>query len=970
MLNQLKLLFILLFFFPYNVFADGGGNGDRCSSSFIGSRLYYANRAVEKHGNDVELQPQFQDVAAERALVSRWNKPPANVPNRIMSVFPEDVHLINHQMSRPANATTVKLGEAGETVLMARAYYSYSGHRFSTNVAFSSRALTSNLMSMDKPDSKNWLVGEDATAAILYLHGGGTKSTGGHTAETLINHFRSVNIDVVSLDLPWHAEGHREMLPHLEAELKALSAFAQKYIPSTVPLFVWGHSWGSVWAEALMRMTDRPHSEFSFHHSLTGVMIMAPAVDAAPGRSMRDKSEEYQRRIENSKNNLSHLYAPRERFIWPQMVEQGKTNPIPGLFSLLSILNLDQTPPAHRGEKFIPALMVVGKGDPLVYVGFENLFDVYKKLKNVETHFLDELPIKDADPNQLNKVGHLLREYAHPSTNTAIDIKLASDFIAKYIGVKSLDRRNRDLPFSGFISTVQAYANNLAFREYVGSRSYFVTRSTKVYGEVTLARNDVVNEMRPIFADYFFVSARLKRVLEQLISHKNDQEYKDALGEIQKLLQPHFFSRFSNDVIVMQELQRFPVEGDVQVVRQWAEEFLNNEKLINFFNKPASRNKINSLSRKIIGSSDVGTAIAIVKEEQLSKEQEELVVDKLGRIFEMTSILNSVHVPTFESISQRSTYDLKDKDRIEARINGIRNNVESRQVLQSKVTEIGSQLRELRDINTGFLVEVRHHIRIIKEAFAESAMEVPNSLKESIAESQKELDKLVKASDRLGEAVENAFVAEMLRSNDQSLSMNVFNEVISRHTEAINEFARQYENYATHRRHLRRDLIVAIEKGEMGAKFREAVLVIYGVNSGGHKPSVGVRSLYLQLERNIQDMAELEAQLYATKKSLNELNTNYQELFNSLLQLIQLNDPNDVLAKVPNVHIYYSNTIRQMLTRSEAATHLTPQEQREEQLDYVKNSERDFQQIYNKDWKRELKSDRPPLLPTSGAMEL
>ena len=967
MLNRLNLLFILMIFFLTHAVGADDGNG--CRDVFVGSRLYYANRAVEKHGNDVEIQPQFSDVAAERALVSKWNKPPADVPNRIMSVFPEGVHLINHQMSRPANATTVKLGEAGETALMARAHYSYTGRKFSTNVTFSSRALTSNLINMDKPDSKNWLVGEDAVAAILYLHGGGTKSTGGHTAETLINHFKTLNIDVVSLDLPWHAEGHRDMLPHLEAELKALSAFVQKYIPSNVPVFVWGHSWGAVWAEALMRMTDRPHSEFSFHHNLTGVMIMAPAVDAAPGRSMREKLKEYQRRIERSRNELSHLYTPREAFIWPQMVEQGKTSPIPGLFSLLSVVSLDQTSPAHRGEHFIPALMVVGKGDPLVYVGFENLFDVYKGLKNVETHFLDELPIKDSHSSEPIRVGHLLREYADRDTQIPIDIKLASDFIAKQIGVKHLEKRSRDLPFSGFISTVQEYANNLAFREYVGSRNYFVTRSTKVYGEISKARTDVATSLRPFLVEYFFMPTRLKQALEKLAASKSEQEYIDALEEIQTFLQPHFSTKFPQDIV--RGLLRFNMEEEASVVRQWAEEFLKDEQFINFFNQPVSQKRIKSLVRKITEQSpNIGTSIAIVREEQLPKKIERLIVGYLVRIFEMTDILRSTYIPTFESISQRSTYDLKDKSRIEARINSISNNVDSRRLLQSKLEKTSNRLKELRNENMALLTEVRHHIRIIKVAFDESAREIPDSLKEPIIESQKELERLEGVVDQLNEAVENAFMSEMSKSNDPSLSMNVFNEVISRHTEAINEFASQYESFATHRRHLRRDLIVAIEKGEMGEEYKEAVLAIYGVSSGGHRPSVGTRSLYLRLERNIEDMAELEAEYHAVKSSLSELNTNYQELFASLLQLIQLHDSNDVLAKVPQVHIYYSNTIRQMLTRSAAAAHLTPQKQRQEQLDYVRTGENDFQQIYNKDWRRELRSDLPPLLPTSGAMEL
>ena len=981
-----KLLFILLSFFHYNIFSEtiSGSGGNGCRDVFVGSKLYYANQAVQKHANDRDIHSQFTDVLAEQNIVKNWSKPPADVPNRIMNPFPEDVHLINHQLPRPANAITVKLGEAGGTVLMARAYYSYAGRRFGTNVTFSVRALANNLLNMKEPDSKNWLVGEDATAAILYLHGGGTRSTGGHTAEGLVNHFRDFNIDVVALDLLWHAEGHREILPSFEAEIKALSAFAQKYIPSNVPLFVWGHSWGAVWAEALMRMTDRPHSAFSFHHNLTGVMIMAPAVDAAPGQSMSTKLREYQRRIKDSRKNQSHLFAPREGDLRQQMVEQGKINPISSLITTLFILGLDQQLPKHKGEKYVEAVVGVGKGDSQAYRGFEDLFDVYNHLVNVDFHLLDRLPIKDGDPSKYVLVGHLLRDYVSPGTQTPIDIKIASDFIARKIEVEKLKRQGADLPYSNYISIVQEYANNLAFREYVDSHSYFITKKTRVYGDELLPRRTkIVQDVYAAFGHYSYVPRRLQYALEQLVSSKNEQEYMEAMEEIGKLSQPDFVQKISNNPVVIQELRTlydeviswtksdgFYVEIDqAQFVRQWAKRVLNNKKLKRFLNQKAiTIGRRPLLARRIVESPDLETATALVKAEQFPEKVEKLILAKLTEMFIMEDIINGLYVPTFEVIAERSMFNIADKDRIETRISGIRSNVEQRRILQADIEKYFNQLKLLIEVNMNLIKEVRHYIRIIKVAFQESNMEVPDSLREIIDASKEELDRLVDVSDKLNESTENTLTLHDTLKDNKTMSLNAFSEVINKHTEAINAFVRQYEDYAIRRRHLRRDLIVAIEKGEMGREFKEAVLAIYGVGSGGHRPLAGSQSLYLRLERNIEDMAKLESKLYQGRASLHELNVDYQQLFISLLQLIRLYDNNEDIAKIPNVYIHYSDTIKQLLTRSKASDYLNTQEQREEHLGYVKKNERNFQQV-NQDWKKEMNSDLPPLLPTADAVE-
>ena len=427
-------IYILFFLFSISSFAT------ECTDIF-GSKLFYEKKVISQQEQFRALHPNYIDPVKEKKLVELWNKKPPT-PKLLESLLPEDVHFINHQLHQPNAESVVKLAEQGSSV-MARAYYKYQNHVYGTNVVFSTRALIDNLNSHS---GQNWLVGENATAAILFLHGGGSKSSGAHVAGPMVNHFRNYGIDVLSLDLPWHSNGHREFL-RFESEIETLSAFAKKYIPPNIPLFVWGHSWGSVFAEQLMRMTDRPKKEFVFHNNLKGAIILSTAVDSAPGKSRKEKQEEYNKRIQYVRENPTKFKeANEERGFWKTIINDGKISPLGVFYSSGTIFQLDQSPPSHQGRNFIPALMIVGKHDSLVYLGFEKLYKVYENLKNVETHYLEELPyFRDSKNSPMKKVGHLLGDYLDPGTREQIDFFLARKFIAKILVSNSMKPRENKL---------------------------------------------------------------------------------------------------------------------------------------------------------------------------------------------------------------------------------------------------------------------------------------------------------------------------------------------------------------------------------------------------------------------------------------------------------------------------------------------------------------------------------------------
>ena len=399
-------IFILTFLFAFSFFSSAL----YCEEgfNFKRSKLYYAGKVLKSGIIEASrrLFPTFVDPQKERALVDRWNEP-ADAPELFKRLLPDGAYFIKYQQYQAGSPTSVKLGQPGNE-LMVRASYEYGGREFHTNVVFSTRALLSNMRTR-----KNWFAGEDAKAVIIFLHGGGTKSTGAHVAAGQVTHFKKYNVDVVSMDLPWHGQGPREVM-NLESEIGALAAFVQKYIPPHVPVIVKGHSWGSVLAEQLMTMTDRPKKDFLFHENLTAILLFSTAVDPFPEGSPQEKAEAYHKILHDVNHNRQDEIPITERNFWKNIPKDGKTSVIGGWYASGTIFQLDQSLPAHRGREYVNTYVVVGAFDSLVYLGFEGPYNKrYGSLENVvDFNVLRELPYrygKEGDP--LLRVGHLLGDY-------------------------------------------------------------------------------------------------------------------------------------------------------------------------------------------------------------------------------------------------------------------------------------------------------------------------------------------------------------------------------------------------------------------------------------------------------------------------------------------------------------------------------------------------------------------------------
>ena len=460
-----------------------------CETTFQkGSRLYFDNMAGIVARSGRKIQPDFFNLNREYGLGIHWNERHP-VPSLLTALFPKDVYFINHQQYKPESSTVIKNAEMGDAI-MARAHWKYKNYSFDSNVAFSIRALIDNL---DLHQKQNWLASERANAVIFYFHGGGTTTTGAHTAHTMISHFRKYGIDVIAVDLPWHGEGHRQLLNNFEMEIEVLGAFAQKFIPHNVPVFVAGHSWGGVFAEQIMRMSDRPKSDFHFHPKLTGAIIMSTAITDAPAiknyfakkaerqaeakevvgfdkiwteniksetskerdlltspldnnPSLREVIAERQEGVNQITRevliNRQHEFPKDEHDIWSGMIVDGKISLWGGIYANI-MFQMSQAMPAHKGKDYIPSLMIVGKHDSLVYLGLEKFYEIYKELENVTPIYLEKLPLlfnKEVREDTGHLLGNrlseeLLKEAQHSAPIHFTEIR---KFIAKVLGLSAL----------------------------------------------------------------------------------------------------------------------------------------------------------------------------------------------------------------------------------------------------------------------------------------------------------------------------------------------------------------------------------------------------------------------------------------------------------------------------------------------------------------------------------------------------
>jgi pimeloyl-ACP methyl ester carboxylesterase len=314
--------------------------------------------------------PVLADPQQEIANAALYNKAP-NQPKLISDTMPPDMHVINHALKSPNEDGVVKTNSG--FMAHVRGYFKGIGTNFGVNIL----ALMDNLTRKNKS-----VVREDADAVIVFIHGGGTNTTGHHVAVALMNFFTSHKVDVVSLDLPWHGEGPNDIEDGALAIENALESielvrnYVKKYVsPSGKPVFLAGHSMGGVFSDVYRRFY--PNDTL-----FKGLIPLSTVADAAPGKSIEEKMLREAAIHEANKTNPA--IPAGERDMTAALAEQNKLAPICGAYCGTIIAAVDWSKPEHMGADYLPALYIIGEGDELYQGNQHNFKNYVADLKNTE----------------------------------------------------------------------------------------------------------------------------------------------------------------------------------------------------------------------------------------------------------------------------------------------------------------------------------------------------------------------------------------------------------------------------------------------------------------------------------------------------------------------------------------------------------------------------------------------------------
>ncbi len=289
---------------------------------------------------------EFAEPAYEQAAAKTWGG--TNSPVFMSDSLVPGTRLISHGLKEAGESGVVKTTSGNMIHLRSE----IAG--FETNIGVTLQSIRSNGMRTRKS-----YVAEDAKAAIIFIHGGGTNTTGHHVAANVLDYFNARGVSVISMDLPWHGEGPRSEFTDIRAEFMKFRETVLRLIggsKGSIKLVLSGHSMGGVFA-------DRYRREFPNDTLFDAVIPLSPVADVAPGRS---QAEKLAREIEIEKLNEKNENIPEEeRNLGRALAQKGKISPTCGAYCSAFMFGMDWAMPAHRGQQYLPALYIIGRGDGL-----------------------------------------------------------------------------------------------------------------------------------------------------------------------------------------------------------------------------------------------------------------------------------------------------------------------------------------------------------------------------------------------------------------------------------------------------------------------------------------------------------------------------------------------------------------------------------------------------------------------------
>ena len=488
------------FFSLFSLFCPRAWGGEDCEKllSSKGSVTYYLKKAETlRAGEGFGKRPTFTGFHSEMNTARSWQG--EKVPRLFRKLLPNQVNFIDHPLIDATEQGVVKDVGSGD-FLSLRVSKEWNGFPAGTNIGLSVFNLIGNLGS-----EKKYLVNPRARAAMLYIHGGGTKTTGHHVGINIINHFQTFGVDVISMDMPWHGEGPRAFFSDHMDFFRYMGDFIETYIPPEVPVFIGGHSFGGLIADMMMRASHR--SVETGLDRVKGYIALSQVADPKPGGTPLEKQQAGDLVFEKLKEpEISKRVHEDDLKMFTSMVVENKVSPFPMAFVNFLQSFHDWSWPNHGGKLWTPALSIVGEADGLVYVGLEHLFANYMSLlENVEFH--SYTPRKSFRSEKPLPVGHLIFDHYVPGQETPETFWLIRKFMERHLGQTFSRVKPQDMnEISGeeitsvmtLLRMFQNYANNLGFREFAKEHVEFQREPTEKLIQMSMEFKPLAQYMKKV----------------------------------------------------------------------------------------------------------------------------------------------------------------------------------------------------------------------------------------------------------------------------------------------------------------------------------------------------------------------------------------------------------------------------------------------------------------------------------------
>lgn len=426
-------------------------------------------------------------------------------------ILPEGGYFINHSVFQNMEPGIVKTSTGGKTSPL-RIEIDYKGKKIGTNALYLTQALYDNRFRENLS-----LVPEKAEAVYIFMHGGGTKTTGNHVGISVANHLNSFNIATIAIDMPWHGEGPRELFRNKDEFFEWLELVIKQFgYKEDTPIFLGGHSMGGEYADMAMRY-------FPKDGLIKGVISLSPPVDPTPNSSnlVRAKrlADGYYAKLNLFQRVLQFLkikkYSTEDEMFGSILID-GKNSPSAYYSEALSSIGNDWKIPDHNGDDYVKALFIWGAGDSLykhyekhVAKYIESLSNTVVKIygerelltgkKQIIEHLIfDHYAI--VAPNELAKPNFLYRlakklfniDLGQKEIESSHELEAFMDirnFIQEVVGKEF--KRNKPVQTTkgkgskggknskgakeafkaNYINIIKEYSYNLAFREFVKDAS-------------------------------------------------------------------------------------------------------------------------------------------------------------------------------------------------------------------------------------------------------------------------------------------------------------------------------------------------------------------------------------------------------------------------------------------------------------------------------------------------------------------